>query len=1054
MDKVHAWHENPSKINSVIDLTFSESDDELQPTRPQQQHRPVQRRRAPRILDSDDDSDEDNRSGRNGSVESARLHPTSAGQTSAEEDARGVKAGKAAANQAQPREMSDNTEGEDLGEPDTEEHDEDELEQSKDSFVVPSEEMQHERSRNSSVVLDDKDDKKDGGHSSSSSDYQTPVSEPRRTTGSSFAKSAPKPPVPAPAPDVAGMSELEQLRRYGFVIHETAPARPPKASSSARSSSSSSSSASQAKRIPPAPFAPYKPPFRPIDNQPSTSSAGLTPSFSAKPVPSAFASSAKAFGVSPRAAPPAPRAISVKERAMEAMKVEQKRLGVAIEVPKNAPFAGSSASALRGLAANDEDRELAKVLKDMDLRDDLVPKDQEAALKELVSSSLDMSNVDTSEALPAGLKCQLLPHQILGLHWLKDREKGKKRGGILGDDMGLGKTVQMIALMLANPSDRKTVKSKTTLIVCPVALMQQWKDEIQNKTDGSLRVLIHHGSGRAQDGRKLQKYDVVITSYNTAASEWIDPKPKRAKKDRGGHAEEESDLDELGALASKLENGKGKIATAGAKGALFDEEYSFYRVILDEAHQIKGRTTKMHKACCDLSSRYRWCLTGTPVQNGVNDLFALFEFLGKIVNPLHQFSEFKAKIADPLKNKRTEVALARLAVVLKAIMLRRTKTMVVDGKPLLVLPAREIIEVKGPFLDAEEEAFYRAVEEKMTLSMNAFLKAGTAMQNYTQVLIKLLRMRQACNHPALVTGHTSSDDREALEPSPEPVGSSSTASASVSKDDLSSLLGSLSLSAPIATACALCQKPTPSIENSYCDACAAEMSKYKRLTFSTKIQRTIKILEDIRSESRAHVPTSPDSMDSELGIFMKTVKPKKTIIFSQFTSMFDILEPFLKQGGFKYVRFDGKLNPKQRDAALNQIRNDPRTTIILVSIKCGAVGLNLTVCSRVILLDLWWNPAIEQQAFDRAHRFGQTDDVKIYKLTIDGTVEDRILTLQTQKAELAKAALEGSGDFSKANKLSMKDMMYLFRADTADETKGQSKGRGAKGGREDNLGLE
>ncbi|GAA5878782.1 hypothetical protein JCM1840_007244 [Sporobolomyces johnsonii] len=1045
MDKVHAWRENTSKGNSVIDLTLSDSDDERQSTRPQQQHRPVQRRRAPKILDSDDDSDTDSRNGSTGSGASARLHSASAAQRSADEHARDVDAGKAAANHAHPREMrsampgsDDDEESEDLGEPETEEDDEDELEQSKDSFVVPDEELQEERPRNSSVVPDGKDDKEDDGHSGSGTDYQAPEPEPRRSTGSSFAKSAPKPPVSAPAPAVAGMSELEQLRKYGFVIHETAPARPPKVSSSARSSTSSSSSASHPKRIPPPPFAPYKPPFRPIDNQPTTSSAGLQSSFF-QPAPSAFASSAKAFGVGHGAAPLAPRALSVKERAMEAMKLEQKRLGVAIDVPKNAPFAGSSVS--RGLAANDEDRQLAKVMKDMDLRDDLAPKDQEAALKELVSSSLDMSNVDTSEALPAGLKCQLLPHQILGLHWLKDREKGKKRGGILGDDMGLGKTVQMIALMLANPSDRKTVKSKTTLIVCPVALMQQWKDEIQNKTDGSLRVLIHHGSGRADDGRKLQKYDVVITSYNTAASEWIDPKPKRAKKGKGGDAEEESDLDELGALASKLKNDKGKAAKNDVKGALFDDEYSFYRVILDEAHQIKGRTTKMHKACCDLSSRYRWCLTGTPVQNGVNDLFALFEFLGRIVNPLHQFSEFKAKIADPLKNKRTKVALARLAVVLKAIMLRRTKTMVVDGKPLLVLPAREIIEVKGPFLDAEEEAFYKAVEEKMALSMNAFLKAGTAMQNYTQVLIKLLRMRQACNHPALVTGHTSSDDREALEPTPEPVGSSSITAASSSKDDLSALLGSMSLSTPIATSCALCQKPTPSIDESYCAACAAEMSKYKRLTFSTKIRRTIKILEDIRSESRAHVPAPPDSVDAEVGIFKKPVKLKKTIIFSQFTSMFDILEPFLKQGGFKYVRFDGKLNPKQRDAALDQIRNDPRTTVILVSIKCGAVGLNLTVCSRVILLDLWWNPAIEQQAFDRAHRFGQTDDVKIYKLTIDSTVEDRILTLQEQKAELAKAALEGSGDFSKANKLSMKDIMYLFRADTADETKGKGKAR-------------
>lgn len=149
------------------------------------------------------------------------------------------------------------------------------------------------------------------------------------------------------------------------------------------------------------------------------------------------------------------------------------------------------------------------------------------------------------------------------------------------------------------------------------------------------------------------------------------------------------------------------------------------------------------------------------------------------------------------------------------------------------------------------------------------------------------------------------------------------------------------------------------------------------------------------------------------------------------------------------------MDQKERAAALDKIRTDPSYTVILVSLKCGAVGLNLTVCSRVILLDLWWNPAIEQQcvssllvlfvhepppdpllpphlshrAFDRAHRYGQKDDVKIYKLVIDGTVEDRILTLQQQKAALAKAALDGVGEGGKAQKLGLDDILYLFRGD-------------------------
>lgn len=182
------------------------------------------------------------------------------------------------------------------------------------------------------------------------------------------------------------------------------------------------------------------------------------------------------------------------------------------------------------------------------------------------------------------------------------------------------------------------------MIICPVALMQQWKGEIDTKSDGRLKVLLHHGPSRTNgsllsspsspspsdtdvpsspaDGRKLQRYDVVITSYQTCSSEWVDPKPKKGK----GKAAEGSDdgSDDLNSLATKKQT-----------GALFDADYSFYRsafppflpslflrgsftdlsllsVILDEAHQIKGRTTKMHKACCALEAHYRWCLSASP----------------------------------------------------------------------------------------------------------------------------------------------------------------------------------------------------------------------------------------------------------------------------------------------------------------------------------------------------------------------------------------------------------------------------------------------------------
>ncbi|TNY21480.1 DNA repair protein rad5 [Rhodotorula diobovata] len=741
--------------------------------------------------------------------------------------------------------------------------------------------------------------------------------------------------------------------------------------------------------------------------------------------------------------------LSLKERLFAKVQEQQKRIGVPISVPREGAR-GSPPAGREGFAI-DDDRALNKMMANLDVADDASPQDQEAALKELVASTSDMTSVADFEP-PEGLACTLLPHQEIGVRWLVERETGKKRGGILGDDMGLGKTIQLIALMLANPSDRVKTKAKTTLVVCPVALMEQWKAEIAKHTDGRLRVLIHHGPSRTSEGRKLAKYDVVITSYPTLSSEWVDPNPKKAKKGMRA-AESDDDLDELGKLGKK-----GSRLAKEDVGALFDLEHDFYRVILDEAHQIKNRTTKMQKACVALDAYYRWCLTGTPIQNEVMDLFSLFEFLGRrVVNPLHEVSEFKAKIQKPMSGKRTKLALARLGVVLSAIMLRRRKTDFVDGKPLLALPPREVVEVKGPFLDPREAEFYEKIEEKMRQAMDKF-KTADIMRNYTQVLVKLLRMRQACNHPGLVL--KGATDMDALELKPDTPASVSAPSSSGSNDDnLSSMLGSMSLAPAVERAgpsCAICSKPVGKTRadagESVCSACEGDMRVFAGMQSSTKVRRTLEILDQVRCESAeaARKAAASDSEGDEdedevkVGIEGKgkaprhgPLGPKKTIIFSQFTSMFDILEPFLDKAGYRYVRYDGSMNTRERDEALHTIRTSDRHTVILVSLKCGAVGLNLTVCSRVILLDLWWNPAIEQQAFDRAHRYGQKDHVKIYKLVIDGTVEDRILTLQQQKSDLAKAALDGKGDFAKAQKLSVQDILYLFRGD-GDRTRGRT----------------
>jgi SNF2 family DNA or RNA helicase len=152
----------------------------------------------------------------------------------------------------------------------------------------------------------------------------------------------------------------------------------------------------------------------------------------------------------------------------------------------------------------------------------------------------------------------------------------------------------------------------------------------------------------------------------------------------------------------------------------------------------------------------------------------------------------------------------------------------------------------------------------------------------------------------------------------------------------------------------------------------------------------------------------------------------KTIVFSQFTTMLDLIEPHLKSSNLRFARYDGSMRPDEREASLHSLRHDPKCRILLCSLKCGSLGLNLTAASRVVIIEPFWNPFVEEQAIDRVHRLNQTVDVKVYRLTVRATVEERILELQERKRELAKAAIEGG---KAVGKLSMQDIISLFRHD-------------------------
>ncbi|KAL8823353.1 MAG: hypothetical protein Q9191_005932 [Dirinaria sp. TL-2023a] len=738
-----------------------------------------------------------------------------------------------------------------------------------------------------------------------------------------------------------------------------------------------------------------------------------------------------------------------------------------------------------------------------------------------------------------GLNVRLLPHQVDGVEWMREKEIGTKKkngvlpkGGILADDMGLGKTIQSISVILTNTRPPKTsvitndkkslpnVVDKCTLVVGPLALIRQWDAEIKNKVCDShkLKVCVHHGPQRTKRFEDLRKYDVVITTYQILVSE---------------HAG-----------SSKGEGGP----QFGCFGI------HWYRVILDEAHTIKNRNAKATQACYALRAEYRWCLTGTPMQNNLDELQSLIRFLR--IKPYNDLKIWKSQITEPMRNGRGNVAMKRLQFYLKAFMKRRTKEVLKQegalnpgGKPSaegapsngFKITARKIEKVSAEFTP-EERSFYSRLEQRTDESIDAMMSG--AKMSYASALTMLLRLRQACNHPQLVGGPLA-QDQDALTTG-QTQSTQTPRKAKVAEkevDDIADLLGGLSVQTK---RCDMCQielgkeeantgavrctdceenlmsriepkvkrskkkthhsksrsKPRPTKapskgaakrkvvlddseeendgdwlvpedqrpglhlgkaggsddENAEgggedigsSDSDTGDESSIQVLGFHTRKVISLDTSdEDVDNASEAssssesasdsetdtssttdtlakRAPTTSAKITQLLRILHAESGAHKFIVFSQFTSMLDLIEPFLRTRNLRFTRYDGSMRNDHREASLERLRNDASTRILLCSLKCGSLGLNLTAASRVVILEPFWNPFVEEQAIDRVHRLNQTRDVLVYKLTVADTVEARILDLQEKKRALAEAAIEGK---AAAGKLSMKDILNLFRRD-------------------------
>ncbi|CAA7041133.1 unnamed protein product [Microthlaspi erraticum] len=556
----------------------------------------------------------------------------------------------------------------------------------------------------------------------------------------------------------------------------------------------------------------------------------------------------------------------------------------------------------------------------------------------------DLNQPKTERDLPPGvLSVPLMRHQKIALEWMYQKEQRSLKnclGGMLADDQGLGKTISTIALILLQKlsshsppklEKRRSRRSGGTLIVCPASIAKQWAKEIQDKVSPKhkLSVLVYHGANRTRDPLELAKYDVVVTTYALVTNEV----PKNEKS----HDPKKKD---------------GKRIRKRLAGAL--SRVKWLRVVLDEAQIIKNYTTQVAIACCNLEAKRRWCLSGTPIQNKIKDLYSYFKFLR--YHPYADYSSFHRRITSPIEDDNVK-GYKKLQAVLRAILLRRTKGTLLDGQAILKLPPKNVSLTKMDFT-SDELFFYKELEASSREEFKAFSAAGTVYDNYAYILVLLLRLRQACDHPQLVK---------------------------------------------------LC-KPTgnapeiPSLE-------AVLASDFR----STKIKAVMETLSSLAKQGRPKLEQgSPKSL------------PIKTLVFSQWTGMLDLLETNLVKNGMTFRRLDGTMSLLARDIAVKELNNDPSVQVMLMSLKAGNLGLNMVSACHVILLDLWWNPTTEDQAIDRAHRIGQTRAVTVTRITINDTVEERILTLQEKKREMVASALgEDPGELS-ATRLTVQDLHYLF----------------------------
>lgn len=477
------------------------------------------------------------------------------------------------------------------------------------------------------------------------------------------------------------------------------------------------------------------------------------------------------------------------------------------------------------------------------------------AYKKLIKNIEDSGKKKFS--IPKNIQADLRGYQKDGYVWMSQLAEWGA-GACLADDMGLGKTLQAITVMLSK------AKNGPSLVIMPTSVLLNWQEEIERFAPELNPVIMNQqGDNRRKMIDNAGKYDVVLTTYGLL-------------------------INEEDALCSRKWN----------------------MIVLDEAHTIKNRETKMSKSAMKLTCDFRLMLTGTPLQNHLSEIWNLFQFADPGL--LGSFQQFTDRFINPIEKNQDKERQKLLNRILSPFILRRTKSEVLSE-----LPEKTEITLKVE-MSSEEWALYEHIRQQALLNMEE------NQGGMIQALAEITRLRQAACHPALIDS----------------------------------------------------KLPIP----------------------SSKSEAFLNLVDEL------------------------TTNHHRALVFSQFTSHLALIRQELDERGIKYLYLDGATSTRERTRLVKEFQTGDMP-LFLISLKAGGLGLNLTAADYVIHLDPWWNPAIEDQASDRAYRIGQKRSVTVYRLITKGTIEEKIIELHKTKKSLADAMLEGSDMTQKMSRDELLDML-------------------------------